>query len=1166
MNHNRFLRAVTPVAGLLLAIMLPSLASGPTPSAPALSTILTRHLRAIAVTPGAMRDRSAVKTVYAIHAGPLVGTLSEWEAPPHRSRVEMALGPISQTEGDDGKTAWQQDSTGNVRIIRGPELAASRAAMSFSLESYDPLKSRGQGTVTLRPRREPGTGDYILDVAPKNGSPQILYLDPKTYLVHKMVAVKGGIAGTITILSYQTVSGQRVPAHLEISYAGLPLIIDAALTQAKRLAQVDPTLFALPTSAADCKFLTPGATSATVPFDDAHNEIIVAVVVNGKTQHFLLDSGSGGSFITAPAAKALGLQSPDTLFAFGYGGATATGLAAHATLSLPGGVEIRNQNLYVIKDPHVAELMAARGVDGGLGYDLLARLTVTIDYAQKSLTLTRPDAFIPPMTRVSSLPLSLETHVPTVLAQIDGKTAGKFLVDTGDSGAVHLYTQYARTNGLMGDPKDPNAQMQMAAGIGGTVSEIITPGHTLALGGTILTGIPVATSSDAGISSVSLGAGGIGNEALRHFIVTFDYAHARILLQKPAALPATGPLPTSYSPARFSLVAETDKPTADAGLQTTAAVLARHLKALGGRAAVAAIKTTRVDLTLETGGLKGKGTTIYKAPDKELETEKLGINQTSEGYDGKSAWQRDTNGSVRMLGEDERRDLRRELFIDTNAYVIPMAGLPGQVVLHPQREPGTGDYILDLLPKDGKPSVIYLDPKTFLISKEQHNDDDILETTTFADYRSVDGVQFPFTQRTTNGTPRYDIVLHVTDVKNNIPVSDSLFIPPSAMGSKTRFLTPGATTASTPFTFDDGEITVPVVINGKSSRVYLDSGASGLALSQAIADTLHLKGQGVLEARGYGGSTDLHPVKVDTFEIPGAIRLSDLVAVAIALPPGLDQTPTGPLAGFIGYDLLSQFVVRVDYANRKITLTDPSAFTPTPADGTPLPLNLDNDLPSITAQFGGLPPAQFLLDTGDVSVLRLYGPYVEENKLRTKYPKQISAIGGGIGGESRSMVVKADSFTVAGETLRGLPTDLSLDTKGGASQLLAGSLGSGLLSRFVVTFDYPHSRVFFAPNQAAAAPFDTRSYGLTAAQINDQLGQPHIVVVEVTAGSPAAQAGVVQYDQILEIDGQSVKTLTITQIRALLSPAPGVTAHTLTLSSPKGEQRTLTVSLYDPLS
>ncbi len=1147
-----------PTSGAaLLGVCLFSILAGPGRAASpdrratmTLATLLARHLQATVVSRDALNDKTPTQTVYRLDAMGMQGTLTEWDAPPNRHRVEMALGPLHQTQADNGQVAWQQDGTGNVRIVQGAELSEGRAEAAFSLERYDPIKSGKAGRVTLRPARETDTGDYILDVALGGGANQTLYLDPKTYLVHKIVSAKGGMAGAITIQAYKTVGGQRIPARMQIGYAGLPITVNATLTQARTLAHVDPALFALPQSAADYEFLSaPSAASVVIPFDDAGGEIVVPVTINGHTLRFLLDSGAGSSFITGQAAQTLGLTTQGMLPAVGYGGTASSGLATHATVELPG-LRLTNQNLYVIKDPAVAQTLSTRvGVDGGLGYDLLNRLTTTVDYAHKTLTFTRPAAYTPP-AGATSLPINLEVRVPNVTARVDGKAAGHFLVDTGDTGAIHLYTAYARANGLLGQASDPGAQVQTAAGIGGLLTQVVTPNHTLSLGATTLTHLPVATSTAQGISSFSLGAGGIGNAALSRFVVTFDYAHSRLLLQKPSAdTPSLDIVPTETGPE-----------------MTTSAVLARHLEALGGKAAVSAIQNTRVTQTVETGGIHGTVTTVYKAPDKEYEQDSLGIIDTTEGYDGHTAWRKDSNGNVRLLGDDERRELRLQLFIDTNSYVLPDEGIPGKVTLRPQREAGTGDYVLDVLPTDGKPSTLFLDPKTFLIAREEHLDDNVRVVTTYRDYRSVNGVQFPYSQTTTNGAARYDVVSRVTQIANNAPVADSLFALPSAMGSRAVFLTPGASSATTTFTLDDGEISVPVSINGTASRVYLDSGASGLALSQTIADTLHLQTQGYLEARGYGGSTDLHPVKITTFDIPGAVRLSGLAAVAIALPPGFETGLSGPLAGFIGYDLLSHFVTRIDYAHNTITLTDPAKFTPTPADGHPLPLNLDNDVPSITAQFGNLPPAQFLIDTGDESALRLYGPYVDQNKLRQKYPKEMPTVGGGIGGESRSVVAKTDSFSVAGVTLRGIPTEFSLDTKGGASQILAGSLGSRLLSRFVVTFDYPHGRLFFAPNINAAKPFDTRTFGLSVISAKDQANTVHVVVVDVAPGSPAATAGVIPMDQIVQVDGQPVSALGLTRIRALLSPEGGDGPHTLILSSPLGVQRTVKVALFDPLS
>ena len=564
-----------------------------------------------------------------------------------------------------------------------------------------------------------------------------------------------------------------------------------------------------------------------------------------------------------------------------------------------------------------------------------------------------------------------------------------------------------------------------------------------------------------------------------------------------------------------------------------------------------------------TGGIHGTITSIYAAPDREYEEDKLGILNILQGYDGKTAWQRDTNGNVRPLAGEELKDLRVQLFFDTNSYVIP-GRIPGRMTLRPATEAGTGNYIVDAMPDGGKETTLFFDPKTWLIVKEQHLDDNVPVTISFGDYRTVDNVRFPFQQVTTNGTPRYDVVATVTKIENNVPLLPTLFAPPLG-GHQFGFLRPGATQATVPFDMENGEIGFSVKINGQTSRVFLDSGASGIALSQQVATQLGLKTTGYLEARGYGGSTDLRPILISRFEIPGAVQLTDVAAIAIDLPESLNSYFTRPLAGFVGYDLLAHFVVRIDFPRKQLTFISADAFHPTPADGAGLPIELDNDVPSVEAKLDALPPARFLLDTGDEAALRLYSPFVTQNGLDKRYPHGAVSVGGGIGGESRSRITRIGAFTIAGVTFHGLPADFSLDPKGGASLVNAGSMGARLLSRFVVTFDYPHNRVFLAPAADARAAFISRTTGLTLMETKDPQGHPHVIVAEIAANAPAAQTGLNTFDEILAIDGQRASALGLTGARKLLEPQSARQTHTLLVQSTIGKPRTVIVALYDPL-
>ena len=1146
-----------------------------------LSELLTRHQKASGAPPASQMGKGQQKIIYDISAGGLVGTMTSYEASGHRSRSEVRLGPISNTSGSDGKTTWEQDgTTGSVRILRGEELTENRADAGFSLENVDPLKqgSKGSGgTMRLRPALDPATGCYVLDVQPKGGTQQTIYLDPNTYLIRKSVVSRGGIATTISILTYKPVFGTQTPTHLQIQPAGVPLTVDAALRQATRQATFDAALFTPPAPAKDWQFLTPGAsTEVSFPFTTEDNEVVVYASVNGHPLRFLLDSGAGAAFVTAQAAEAAGLTTQGNLPALGYGGSSATGLATQATLEFGGAVRLSNQTLHVIKDPNIAKLLSAqRHVDGGIGYELLTRFVTHLDYANKMVTLTDPAApRTAPDAQTVTLPLKIEGRVPTVLASVDGRLPARFLVDTGDSGGVHLYPQYAGANGLLPRPDDPRARTRMGSGVGGSIQETITPGHTLSLGRLKLSDLSIANISGPGITSVSTHAGGIGNLALNHFGVTFDYVRGQMqLVPTPVAppaplvpmVPAAKPSPVGTSPggAHFFLAADVSDPPNPTSAMTLETLMRKHLAALGGADALMAIKNTKVVSSVQTGGIQGTITTIYAAPDREYEEDKLGILNITQGYDGKTSWQRDTNGNVRPLAGEELKDLRVQLFFDTNSYVLP-GRIVGKLALRPLPDPGTGDWVVDALPEGGKPTTLFFDPQTFFIVKEQHLDDEILVTTTYGDYRAVDGACFPFQMSVTNGTARYDVVGTVTQVQNNIPLPPGLFSPPTG-GGKFRFVRPGQTSATVPFDTDDGEIGLNVRLNGQPARVFLDSGASTIALSQQTATRLGLKSQGFLEARGYGGSTDLHPILVSRLEVPGAVQLTEVTAVALEMPDTLNSYFTHPIAGFVGYDLLAHFVVRIDFPRRQITFIQPDAFHPSAQDGKVLPLDLDGNVPSIEAQFDALPSQRFLVDTGDEAALRLYSPFVAQYGLDKKYPHGIMTAGGGIGGVSRSRVTRTRSLKVAGVTLRGVPTDFSLDPKGGASVVNAGSLGVSLLSRFVVTFDYPHSRLYFKPSANAGASFVSKTTGLTLMETKDPEGHGHVVIAQIQARSPSVRASLNTFDEVLAIDGQKTAKLGLTGARQLLSPLSGRQSHTLLVQSTIGQPRTIQVPLFDPL-
>ena len=78
----------------------------------------------------------------------------------------------------------------------------------------------------------------------------------------------------------------------------------------------------------------------------------------------------------------------------------------------------------------------------------------------------------------------------------------------------------------------------------------------------------------------------------------------------------------------------------------------------------------------------------------------------------------------------------------------------------------------------------------------------------------------------------------------------------------------------------------------------------------------------------------------------------------------------------VGYPLLSRFVVQIDYRAQHFTLYDPAAWNPSAADGVPLPMELNDNVPSVRGSSTACRPVASSWTPGDSGCVRLYTPFV----------------------------------------------------------------------------------------------------------------------------------------------------------------------------------------------
>ncbi|MGD0782412.1 MAG: PDZ domain-containing protein, partial [Candidatus Aminicenantales bacterium] len=191
--------------------------------------------------------------------------------------------------------------------------------------------------------------------------------------------------------------------------------------------------------------------------------------------------------------------------------------------------------------------------------------------------------------------------------------------------------------------------------------------------------------------------------------------------------------------------------------------------------------------------------------------------------------------------------------------------------------------------------------------------------------------------------------------------------------------------------------------------------------------------------------------------------------------------------------------------------------------------------------------------------LTILAPFARKYDLKARYKTTLEGVTGwGVGGPSRGCLARAGTLKLGGVAVSGPVVELSLQTKGAFSDpYVAGNVGAGVLKKFNVIFDYGRQRIIFEPN-AGYASRDT--YDRTGMWMN--LEKDAFRIIDVFAGSPAAEAGLKAGDFILMIDGMPPARLSLVEARTKFrSDPPGTRVKLLVLSG--GEKRETILILKD---
>jgi hypothetical protein len=271
----------------------------------------------------------------------------------------------------------------------------------------------------------------------------------------------------------------------------------------------------------------------------------------------------------------------------------------------------------------------------------------------------------------------------------------------------------------------------------------------------------------------------------------------------------------------------------------------------------------------------------------------------------------------------------------------------------------------------------------------------------------------------------------------------------------------------------------------------------------------------------------------------GEAKIDQVRVSVIPLPRFItDRGDRPPLAGFVGYELLARFVVRLDYDNKTLTLTPASNFHYS-GPGERVALSFANKIPVIPATADGI-PGRFEIDVGASNALALQGAFADRNNISLRHPSALRLKAGGVDGVFEIAATRLKSFKIAKSEIRRPAAELPLNGRSGV--LVAGNdgiVGYQILRQFTITFDYTRSESWFEHSVS----FGTRTVEWKTGFQAIKADGPGFQVIHVAPNTPAAEAEIGVGDVITEIDGRAAESLSQPQFGDLMRRSDGTAIH-----------------------
>ena len=246
------------------------------------------------------------------------------------------------------------------------------------------------------------------------------------------------------------------------------------------------------------------------------------------TLNFILDTGSGGISLDSLTSQYFKLEgTPSDRTIRGIAGIRNVRFLNNRSLHMHG-LSVDSLNFH-INDYSILHAVYGERIDGIIGYSVLRRYIVKIDYDSLSIEFWTRGAFKYPRGGFLMRPIINTIPVTSARVKDDKTVSARFLFDMGAGLNMMLSTDFLKDSSLL--DKKRKMYTKEAEGLGGKIDMQMTVIKEIKLGPYRFRSVPIYVFEDTyNITSYPYLGGLIGNDLLRRFNTILNYDRRDIYL------------------------------------------------------------------------------------------------------------------------------------------------------------------------------------------------------------------------------------------------------------------------------------------------------------------------------------------------------------------------------------------------------------------------------------------------------------------------------------------------------------------------------------------------------------------------------------------------------------------------------------------------------------